>query len=589
MIFEIMDNEQPLSKYILDSEKLETNDFKKKIKIALLSSFTINGLSESLKVKCSKKQISCISYVAGYNQYNQEILNEKSELYNFSPDITFLILDTRSIFGDLFHFPYSITKSAREDFVDKKIFELFNLITKFTENTSSKLVIANLGLPNYSPHGIAEMNTSYSFHDAIIDFNKKLKEKIIDLNSVYVFDFFKFVVKHGEKNIFNFQNYLFGDIKIALDYIPHLANELIPYIISLLGLTKKCIVLDLDNTLWGGIVGEDGFEGIRLGPQPPGNAFVEFQKYLKALSQRGIILAINSKNNFEDAIHVIREHPHMVLKEDDFACMKINWNDKASNMNEIAKDLNIGLESFVFFDDDPVNRELIKQIMPEITTPELPHDPSRYSDVIQSLHDFSVFQITNEDTKRGEMYLQQKKRNEFQNSTLNLTDFLKTLNLEIKIKKSNDFTIPRISQLIMKTNQFNLSTKRYQEEEIKKFSKDEKMLVGCAQIQDKFGDNGITGVFIVNKINSDEWFLDTFLLSCRVMGREVEKAILHYIIDEAKKNNVKRIKAKFIPTIKNKPIENFLPDSGFFLENDFWIYNVEKPFNTPEFLTLRVE
>ena len=187
------------------------------------------------------------------------------------------------------------------------------------------------------------------------------------------------------------------------------------------------------------------------------------------------------------------------------------------------------------------------------------------------------------------MYSQQKKRIESQNSSLDLSDFLKTLNLEIDIKKSNSFTIPRISQLIMKTNQFNLSTKRYQEEDIKKFSEDNKMLIGCAQIQDKFGDNGITGVFIVKKISFDEWFLDTFLLSCRVMGREVEKAILYYIINEAKKNNVKRIKAKFVPTAKNKPIENFLPDSGFSHENDFWIYNVEKPFNMPEFLTLRIE
>lgn len=584
-----MNREQPLSEYILDSQKLEISDFKKKIKIALLSSFTINGLSESLTVKCSKNQISCISYVAGYNQYNQEILDKKSGLYDFSPDITFLILDTRSIFGDLFHFPYSITKSERENFIDKKILELSNLIKKFTETTSSKLVITNLGLPNYSPHGIAEMNTSYSFHDAIIDFNKKLKETVINSNSVYVFDFFKFVIQHGEKNVFNFQNYLFGDIKIALDYIPYLATEFMPYIISLLGLTKKCIVLDLDNTIWGGIIGEDGFDGIRLGPQPPGNAFVEFQKYLKALSQRGIILAINSKNNFNDAIHVIREHPHMVLKEDDFACMKINWNDKASNMNEIAKELNIGLDSFVFFDDDPVNRELIKKIMPEITTPDLPHDPSLYSEVIQSLHDFSVFQITDEDTKRGKMYLEQKKRNESQNISLDLTDFLKTLNLKINVKKSNSFTIPRISQLTMKTNQFNLSTKRYQEEDIEKFSKDNKMLIGCAEISDKFGDNGITGVFLVEKINSDEWFLDTFLLSCRVMGRQVEKAILYYIINEAKKNNVKKLKAKFIPTAKNQPVENFLPDSGFTNEDDFWVYNVEKPFNMPEFLTLRVE
>ena len=542
-----MESEKPLSEYILDSQKIEINDFKNKIKLAILSSFTINGLAESLKVKCSQKQIFGSTYVAGYNQYNQEILDSKSDLYSFSPDITFLILDTRSIFGDLFHFPYSITKSERKNFVDEKINELLNLIEKFNETTTSKLVITNLGLPHYSPHGIAEMNTSYSFHDAIIDFNKKLKDKVIEMDSVHIFDFFKFVIKHGEINVFNFQNYLFGDIKIALDYIPHLANELIPYVISFLGLTKKCIVVDLDNTLWGGIVGEDGFDGIRLGPQPPGNAFVEFQKYLKALSQRGIILAINSKNNFDDAIQVIREHPHMILKEDDFACMKINWDDKVSNMQSISEELNIGLDSFVFFDDDPVNREFVKENMPEITIPTLPHDPSQYSEVIQSLHDFSLFQVTDEDTNRRKMYFQQKQRSESQKSSTNLIEFLKTLNLEIDIKKSDSFTIPRISQLIMKTNQFNLTTKRYHEEEIKKFSEDDKMLVGCAQIRDKFGDNGITCVFIVEKTNSDEWFLDTFLLSCRVMGREIEKAILYHIINEAKKNNVKRLKAKFIP------------------------------------------
>ena len=584
-----MDKEEPLSKYILDSEKLEINNFNKKIKVAFLSSFTINGLSESLKVKCSKKQISCNTYVGGYNQYNQEILDKKSKLYSFSPDITFLILDTRSIFGNLFHFPYSVTKSERENFVNEKITEITNLINTFSETSKSKLVITNLSLPHYSPHGIAETKTSYSFHDAIIDFNKKLKEKFLNVNSVYVFDFFKFVIKHGENNVFNFQNYLFGDIKISLDYIPYLANEFIPYVISFLGLTKKCIVVDLDNTLWGGIVGEDGFDGIRLGPQPPGNAFIEFQKYLKALSQRGILLAINSKNNFDDAIQVIREHPSMILKENDFSCMKINWNNKASNMLEISEELNIGLDSFVFFDDDPVNRELIKENMPEITTPDLPHDPSLYSEVIQSLHDFSTFQITSEDTKRGQMYLEQKQRSVSQNSSSNISEFLKTLDLEIEIKKTNTFTIPRISQLTLKTNQFNLTTKRYQEDQIQKFSQDHNILINCVQIKDKFGDNGIAGVFIVKKTNSDEWFLDTFLLSCRVMGREAEKVMLYFIIKQAKKNNVKRLKAKFIPTLKNKPIEDFLSNSQFYEENGFWIYNLEKPFNMPNFLTLKEE
>ncbi len=580
--------EFPLSHFIMKSEDISSFNNDKKIKVAILSSFTINGLAETLKVKCFERKIDSITYVGGYNQYNQEILNGNSELYKFLPDITFLILDSRSIFGDLFHFPYSISKSERKDFVNDKINELINLVKKFKENSSSKLIISNLGLPYYSPYGIAEMKTEYGFHDMVLDFNKKLKEGLFKLNSVSIFDLFRFIIKHGEKNVFNFQNYLFGDIKISLDYIPYLTNELIQFIIPTLGITKKCIVLDLDNTLWGGIVGEDGFDGIHLGPQPPGNAFVEFQKTLKALTHRGIILAINSKNNFEDAIEVIRKHPNMILRENDFVSMRINWNDKATNMKEIAKELNIGIDSFIFLDDDPVNRDLIQNVFPEIFTPELPKDPSQYSELLQSFIEFSVFQITDEDTKRSEMYLQQYDRTELKHSSDNLTEFLKNLNLQIFIKKSNSFSIPGISQLTLKTNQFNLTTKRYQEDDITKFSNDENMLVGCVQIIDKFGDSGITGVFIIKK-NTKEWLLDTFLLSCRVMGREIEKAILNYIINEARKNNIVKIKAQYLVTSKNKPIENFLSDNGFVKEDKYWVFDMSKTFNMPNFLTVIVE
>jgi FkbH-like protein len=584
-----MNPELPLSHYMLESNKIKSNNFEKQIKVAILSSFTINGLAESLKVKCFERKINSIVHVGGYNQYNQEIIDSTNELYKFSPDIAFLIIDTRSIFGDIFHYPYSISKTERQDFINNKINELLNLVNKFKENSNSKLIISNLSLPYYSPQGIAEMQTDYGFHDMIIDFNKQLKEEISKIDSVIIFDFFKFVIKHGEKNIFNFQNFLFGDIKIALDYIPYLANELMQFIISTLGISKKCIVLDLDNTLWGGIVGEDGFNGINLGPQPPGNAYVEFQKNLKALTYRGIILAINSKNNFEDAIKVIRDHPNMILRENDFACMRINWNDKSSNMKEIAKELNIGTDSLVFLDDDPLNREFIQETFPEIFTPDLPKDPSRYSELLQSFIEFSTFQVTGEDTKRKQMYLEQRDRTELKHSSNNLNDFLKKLDLKILIKKSDSFSIPRISQLTLKTNQFNLTTKRYQENDILKFSNNRNMLVGCAQIKDKFGDHGITGVFIVDKNNSKEWFLDTFLLSCRVMGREVEKAILNHIINEAQKNNVLKIKAEYIPTNKNKPIENFLRNNSFVKEGDFWVFDLNKTFNMPDFLSLSVE
>jgi len=279
----------------------------------------------------------------------------------------------------------------------------------------------------------------------------------------------------------------------------------------------------------------------------------------------------------------------MLLREENFASIKINWEDKVVNMKEIADELNIGLDSMVFFDDDPVNREYMKVNLPQVTVPELPSDPSEYSHILLRMNDFNLLKITTEDTSRNKMYLEQKKRKELEESSSSLGDFLKTLGLHVKIKKSNNFTIPRISQLTLKTNQFNLTTKRYQEEDIRKFSQNKDMLIGCAQVHDKFGDNGITGVFIVRKENAKEWFLDTFLLSCRVMGRDVEKAILSYIFDEATKNGVTKIKAKYISTPKNKPIEDFLPECGFQKRNDLWEYDLTKPFTLPDYIKIEVE
>ena len=420
----------------------------------------------------------------------------------------------------------------------------------------------------------------------VLDLNHKLNNICSDENSIYVYDINGFVSKHGEENVFDFQQYFFGDVKISLSYIPVLANELLGYIKPTLGLNKKCIVLDLDNTLWGGIVGEDGFNKIKLGPQPPGNAYVEFQKYLLALHERGIILAVNSKNNLEDAIQVIKEHPNMILREKHFACLKINWNDKVTNLKNIAQELNIGLDSMVFLDDDQVNRDFVRETLPEVLTVELPKDPSLYASTLTELNDFDTMKITEEDKQRGKMYTQQRKRVESEKNSASFEEYLKQLNIKIHIKKADEFTIPRISQLTLKTNQFNLTTKRYQEEDIKTFSQDKKKIVGCAQVEDKFGDNGITSVFIIKKDNEEEWIIDTFLLSCRVIGRGIEEGILDYIINEARKNNIKRIIGNFIPTKKNKPSESFLSNFGFKKVNDYWIYSLEKHSKKPSHLLL---
>ena len=578
--------ERKLSEYIIESKKVNSSDFESKIKIALLGSFTLDGLNETIKVKCSELKVGCDTFYGGYNRYNEEILNSKSKLYSFSPDVCFLILDTRNILGDLFYYPYNLSVDKRREFIQNKINELINLIKSFKEKSNSKLVISNFIIPTYSPYGIFETKTDYGLQEMVFDLNHKLNNICRDENSIYVYDINGFVSKHGEENVFDFQQYFFGDVKISLRYIPILANDLLGYIKPTLGLNKKCIVLDLDNTLWGGIVGEDGFNKIKLGPQPPGNTYVEFQKYLLSLHERGIILAVNSKNNLDDAIEVIKNHPNMILRENHFGCLKINWNDKVTNLKEIAQELNIGLDSIVFIDDDPVNRDFVRETLPEVLTIELPKDPSLYVSTLTELNDFHVIKITEEDKQRGKMYTQQRMRVESEKNSTSFEEYLKQLNIKIHIKKADEFTIPRISQLTLKTNQFNLTTKRYQEEDIKNFSQDKKKIVGCARIEDKFGDNGITSVFIVKKDNEEEWIIDTFLLSCRVIGRGVEEGILDYIINEARKNNVKRIIGNFIPTKKNKPSESFLPNFGFEKENEHWIYDLEKYSKKPSHLLL---
>ena len=313
----------------------------------------------------------------------------------------------------------------------------------------------------------------------------------------------------------------------------------------------------MDNTLWGGIVGEDGFDGIKLGPNPPGSAYMDFQKYILALFRRGIILAVNSNNNRTDAIRVLREHPHMVLGEHHFASLKINWESKAKNLVDIAKDINIGLNSMIYLDDDKRNRELIKESLPEVLCPDLPEDPSYYTRFLMNVKDMDALQITREDKKRGRLYAQEKKRKASISVFKDISKYLAHLKIVTEIKLADKFSIPRLSQLTLRTNQFNFSTKRYNENQIKAFVSDKRYDVYYVRVKDKYGDYGITGAVIIQK-NKEVWLIDTFLMSCRVLGKKIEDAVLSVVIKKAARENVDKVKIDYRKTEKNAPVANFL-------------------------------
>lgn len=320
---------------------------------------------------------------------------------------------------------------------------------------------------------------------------------------------------------------------------------------------KKCIVLDLDNTLWGGVVGEDGMENIALSLTPPGNSFMAFQQALLDHHNRGVILAINSRNNPADAWETIKKHPNMILKENHFAATRINWKDKAENLKELAEELNIGLDSMVFLDDDPINRGLVRDALPEVETPDLPQDPSEYVRFLNSLNYFESQAITDEDRMRGNLYVTERLRKEEEKNHKNKENFLNELDLELFIYKDDSSSISRLSQLTEKTNQFNVLKKPLTEKEIQDLISNPQHLVLHARLQDKFGDYGIIALALLEK-SEKIWNINSLLMSCRALGRGVEEAFLKAILKNAYQAKIGEVFIKFEETPKNLPAKEFV-------------------------------
>lgn len=320
---------------------------------------------------------------------------------------------------------------------------------------------------------------------------------------------------------------------------------------------KKCLVLDLDNTLWGGVVGEDGLENLQLSLTPPGNGYLAFQQAILDQYHRGVMLAINSRNNPEDALAVLRTHPNMILKENHFSALRLNWNDKAQNLRELAEELNIGLDAMVFLDDDPTNRALVRALLPEVETPDLPADPADYARFLNSQNYFPAEAITDEDKMRGNLYVTERLRREQEKQFSNKEEFLASLKLELTCSEDDDTSIARLAQLTEKTNQFNTNKRPISEEEMRVYIQDPTHHVFHGRLLDAFGDYGIV-VFALVEERGTEWYIDQLLMSCRVFGRNVEEAFLAYIASRAKEAGATRITLAFTETPKNMPAQTFL-------------------------------
>jgi FkbH-like protein len=585
--------------YLSLGKKLEILNNQSKLKIdssiniAILSSSSMNGVSSVLTAQCSSFNVFPKIYTADYGQYAQEIFNSKSSLYSFNADLIIINIDFKSIAESYEFLPYKETEEGRKSWLDETIVFFEDLVNEVTSKCSAKVLLHNLAIPVYSPMGIIENKEAYGFIESVEDVNRGLRDKYKLSNQVFIYDFNGFCSRIGKANILDYKMYYLADLKVKTNFIPDLCSDYSKYIRPLSYKTKKCIVLDLDNTLWGGIVGEVGIEGIRLGPTPEGRSFLEFQKKLLALHSKGIILAINSKNNEDDAMEVIKNHPYMILRVEHFTATRINWEDKASNLKSLAEEISISLDSIVFFDDDQMNRDLVKILLPEVSVVDLPKDFSQYVDTLESLNCFETLSLSYEDSQRNEMYQSEKKRNKLLKSASTLSDYLQSLNLSVYIEEAKKTTILRIAQLTQKTNQFNLTTQRHTEESIQKLSKSHDFRVISIKVTDKFGDNGLTGLAIINIKDAINWQIETFLLSCRVIGRKVEEVLLSYVINEAKAHNAKFVFGYFVESKKNSLVSDFYSSNGFEkidskAHASTWRFDIKNDYKCPSYIKYKV-
>ncbi len=399
----------------------------------------------------------------------------------------------------------------------------------------------------------------------IEEFNTDITIGSLSSNVDIVIDIAQLAAVIGLENWYDERLFNFAKIPFAPEYIPHYGEWVMRPIAALRGQTGKCLVLDIDNTLWGGVIGEDGLEGIVLGQgDATGEAFIEFQKTIISLKERGIILAVCSKNDEVNAREPFVKHPDMVLKEEDISIFVSNWNDKATNIKNIANILNIGLDSMVFLDDNPAEREQVRLNLPMVNVVELPEDPAYFSRTLLLSGAFESLSFTEDDKIRSKSYAARALVIKLEKECGNYEDYLRSLEMVATIQPFDAVGCSRITQLINKTNQFNLTTKRYTEDQVKSFEQDDKTLTLQIRLKDKFSDHGMVSV-VMGKIENNTLVIGTWLMSCRVLKRNLEDHVMNYVIKWSKTNSIEKVVGKFIDSTKNSMVRDFYKERGFVL------------------------
>ncbi len=555
--------------YILSNKKkikrelLLEKDLMIKKNIAILGGFTTKDITLTLELFLLDNKINPCFYESEYNKYYEDAIFENEELDKFKPDIIYICTSNRNID----RFP--TLKNSIND-IDNMLDEQYKKYESIWESIEKKyncvIIQNNFEMPFYRLLGNLDAVSPYGKTNFISRLNNKFYEYANKHNNFFICDLNYISADFGLDRWYNMSHYYMYKYAMSVQAIPYLSFNVSNIIKSIYGKNKKGFVLDLDNTLWGGVIGDDGIENILLGKEvAEGEAYIEFQKYLKEHKDLGIVLNINSKNDESNA-YLGLSHPNSILKKDDFIEIIANWDSKDRNFIEISNNLSLGADSLLFIDDNKFERHIVEEQLKGVIAPEI-SDVSDYIKIIDRGGYFESTVISSEDTKRVDMYRENAERTKFKSQFRNYSEFLLSLEMKSEIKSFDLIHLARITQLINKSNQFNLTTQRFTQLEIEDIRSNNEYITLYGDLKDKFGDNGIVSV-LIGKIEKNQCHIILWIMSCRVLKRDMEYAMMDEIVKKCREKNINEIYGYFYPTTKNSIVSDFYDKMGFSLINE---------------------
>ena len=554
---EAQDTRLDYSALLAASRRLDLAGTTRKVRLALLSDAATQRFVPILRTLFCRHGVDAEIYEAPFDALELEVYNPASGLYQFQPEFVVILNSVQALRAIFLRRP-----ADSVSFVEETAARATKLWDAIHANLPATLIQSTFVLPYERFFGNFDLKATESFYATVGELNRRIAEAARSRGSVLINDVESVASWLGRR--FWFEERFWDSAKYfcALESLPYVAKNIVDVAMASLGQAIKCVVLDLDNTLWGGVIGDDGLDGIQLGAHGDGEAFYRLQLYLRELRRRGVLLAVCSKNSMENALLPFEKHPEMVLKQADIAMFVANWNDKADNIRQIRETLNIGFDSMVFLDDNAFERNLVRELIPGIVVPELPEEPADYVRAISELNLFETTSFSAEDGKRTELYRVEAQRREAQASFASVDEFLQSLAMKMVVARFDSFHLPRISQLMQRSNQFNLTTRRLSEIECKSLMENAGWLPLYAKLEDRLSDHGLISI-VTLEARAEELAIRDWLMSCRVLARGVEGFLMNRVVEYADKLGLARITAEFVPTAKNGMVKDFFLQFGF--------------------------